>query len=101
MLTNDRVCVSDDGATIVCWHPEQPLRYEDTKPIPVATSKFRDSVLRTEVHEEVERIMGKADLTDEDLIRLTYRPRRCWKRNARHYKRHILHPDPPIDRIGI
>lgn len=93
--------MSDDGTTIVCWHPEQRLRYEDTKPMPVIENKFHDSVLRPEVHAEVESVMKKRDLSDEDLIRLTYTPRAVWARHARRDKRHVLHPNPPIDRIGV
>jgi hypothetical protein len=96
-----RVTVSDDKTTIVCWHPEQPVLYEHTKPMPVIESKYVDSVLRPEIHEEVDMIMRKTDLTQEDLIRLTYRPRLNWRPDERKNTRHVRHPDPPIDRIGL
>ena len=69
--------------------------------MPVASSPFQDSVLRPQVHEEVQSIMRNADLTEEDLIRLTYQPRMTWRRDARRDKRHVRHPNPPIDRIGV
>ena len=44
------------------------FRIHTPKPMPITASEFVDSVLRPEVHEEVDMIMRKTDLTPEDLL---------------------------------
>lgn len=92
--------VSDDGRTIVCWHPENltTIKYEHTKPLPV---RQHDSVIKAEVHDQIEETIFKRDLHEEDLIRLTYRPRPLWRRNVRELKRHLYREGEPLNRIGI
>lgn len=98
-----RITVSDDGETIVCWHPERldHVKYEHTKPLTAPTPE-PDSILKADVLHAVKG-MFKADLTEEDLIRLAYTPRQHWKKLALAHetKKHIRKPKPPLDRIGI
>jgi hypothetical protein len=93
--------VSDDGQTIVCWHPENlsHVKYEFTKPLPKPHEV--DSVIKTEVHDQIKQIIYDKDISEEDLIRLAYRPRPLWRRNTREIKRHLYRKDEPLDRIGI
>ncbi|XP_064633174.1 large ribosomal subunit protein mL42-like [Lineus longissimus] len=57
-LPNLSITVSDDGATIMCWHPEQPTPYEHTKPIIRKESDITegDSVLKVQLlHQDEHR----------------------------------------------
>jgi len=98
-----RISVTDDGKTIVCWHPEQQFPYEHSKPMPKMISNFveTDSVLKMDLREDTDLTLNKKDLTTEELIRLTYMPRNYWSKWDKKQKPKIKHPNPPVDRIGI
>ncbi|KAI1291889.1 39S ribosomal protein L42, mitochondrial [Halotydeus destructor] len=100
-----QISVTDDGKTIVCWHPEKKFPYEHSKPLPVMESKFieEESVLKLKHLEETDDILHKKDYSEEELMQLTYTPRTTWQffNNNRKRKAHIRTPNPPIDRVGL
>uniref|UniRef100_T1KFJ6 Large ribosomal subunit protein mL42 n=1 Tax=Tetranychus urticae TaxID=32264 RepID=T1KFJ6_TETUR len=81
-----RISLTDDGRTIVMYHPEPSFPYEHTKPLPVEEPKLKeeDSVLRVDLREDVDDIMFGRDLTAEELIRLTNQSRRFWREKDCH-----------------
>ncbi|XP_015786173.1 39S ribosomal protein L42, mitochondrial [Tetranychus urticae] len=81
-----QISLTDDGRTIVMYHPEPSFPYEHTKPLPVEEPKLKeeDSVLRVDLREDVDDIMFGRDLTAEELIRLTNQSRRFWREKDCH-----------------
>ena len=98
-----RIAITDDGRTIVCYHPasKHEFPYEYTKPLPKVISadeKFKHSILDPQV---CEKNQPAIPMTEEDLIRLTYRPRSVWKNKFTPVKRNIEPKVGEIDRPGI
>ncbi|XP_064488044.1 large ribosomal subunit protein mL42-like [Ornithodoros turicata] len=98
---NDYTVMTDDGSTIVCWHPEREFPYEHTKPLPVIEPRVRegDSVLKLQVRvDSLKRGYRNERLEIEELCKLTYTTKHRWyPRNEEKYK----DPNPPIDREGL
>lgn len=46
-LDEEAVVLTDDGRVVVCWHPEVPVPYELTKPIP-AEAMPTDATLKVQ-----------------------------------------------------
>lgn len=95
--------VTDDARTIVCYHPasKKSFPYELSKPLPQemsAAEKFKDSALDPNLMQN-NRIRRK--MTDEDLIRLTYRPGHVWKQEWVDRRRPVEEKVGEIDRKGI
>lgn len=98
-----QVTLTDDGRTIVCYHPasKKSFPYELSKPLPEvlsAAERFKDSALDPNLMEN-NRIRRK--LTDEDLIRLTYRPGHVWKTVWKDGRRPVEPKIGEMNRKGI
>jgi large subunit ribosomal protein L42 len=99
-----QISVSNDGKTIVCWHPEQSFPYEHTKPLPKLETKYKteDSVLKIQHREETDKVLHLKDYTVEELMQMTYTTRKNWDYSQDRFKKsHIKNPNPEIDRLGI
>lgn len=76
----ERIAVTDDGSTIVCWHPEKPFPYECSKPIPEETNNEVNSVLKVQNISAIYDVFKPKDeeRTREELMKLTYTSKHVW-----------------------
>lgn len=94
------IVLTDDGSTIVCWHPEQEFPYEHTKPLPKVDPKLNeeDSALKLQVRlDNISRWYRNERLEIEALTKLTYTTKHRWYPKNEKYK----DPNPPVDREGL
>ncbi|XP_027198458.1 mitochondrial ribosomal protein L42 [Dermatophagoides pteronyssinus] len=80
-----RITVTDDGKTIVCWHPEQPFPYEHSLPFVVdqSTQRLNSSALKIEILEKGENIYHKMPINRlemEELRAITFTNKHNWRR---------------------
>ncbi|KAG7154071.1 39S ribosomal protein L42-like [Homarus americanus] len=92
----EAVVVTDDGNTIVCWHPEPQVPYEMTKPLPQTTQES-DSILKVQYNKEMKHLFQKKHpfFINKDLRELTFTTKHRWfpRPEKRFAKR-----NPPRDR---
>ncbi|KAH9516723.1 hypothetical protein DERF_007445 [Dermatophagoides farinae] len=79
-----RITLTDDGKTIVCWHPEQSFPYEHSLPYDDESIRLNtSSALKVETMEKGENIYHKMPvnrLEMEELRAITYTNKHNWKR---------------------
>lgn len=86
----ERVVVTDDGSTIVCWHPEKPFPYECSRPIPEAVNEDTNSVLKVQNLSAVYDVFKpkSEEQTREELMKLTSTNKHIWfPKGKKHYKK--------------
>lgn len=89
----DPIVVTDDGSTIVCWHPEKMYPYEFTKPMPENIP--RHNILKTS-KEEAMKLMSKKPRDKEiaeDCAKLTNTSFHRWLPRSRDKKAKKTPPD--------
>ncbi|XP_037519104.1 39S ribosomal protein L42, mitochondrial [Rhipicephalus sanguineus] len=99
--SKERIVLTDDGSTIVCWHPQEEFPYEHTKPLPHIRPKLDEanSALKLQYRlEEAETIYRNDRLEIEALTKMTYTSKHRWYPNN---KKKYLDPNPPIEREGL
>lgn len=85
----ERIVVTDDGSTIVCWHPEQPFPYECSKPIPETTQET-NSVLKVQSLSDIYDVFKpkSEEHTREELMKITSSTKHIWfPRGKKTYKK--------------
>uniref|UniRef100_A0A1B6K9T3 Large ribosomal subunit protein mL42 n=1 Tax=Graphocephala atropunctata TaxID=36148 RepID=A0A1B6K9T3_9HEMI len=85
-----RVVLSDDGSTVVCWHPEQPFPFEYSKPIPEEANQETNSVLKVQNVSEIYDVFKpkSEEQTREELMRITSTSKHVWfPRGKKTYKK--------------
>lgn len=97
--TNGReeaVVVTDDGSTIVCWHPEPKVPYHMTRPLP-ETAEESDSVLKVQNKKELKQLFRRQHpfFINKELRELTFTTKHPWY--PRPGKR-FTKKQPPRDR---
>lgn len=80
----ERIVVTDDGSTIVCWHPEKPFPYECSKLIPEKRQET-NSVLKVQSLSDVYDVFKpkSAEQTREELMKLTSSTKHIWYPRAK------------------
>ncbi|CAN7988384.1 unnamed protein product, partial [Ixodes hexagonus] len=76
-----KIVLTDDGSTIVCWHPEEEFPYEHTKPLPKIDPVLNegDSALKLQVRlDNIKRHYRNERLEIEALTKLTYTTKHRW-----------------------
>ncbi|KAK7866058.1 hypothetical protein R5R35_013559 [Gryllus longicercus] len=90
--TEDKVVVTDNGSVIVCWHPENTVPYELTRPLPEVQEED-STVLRVAKDVALNRIMKRK--TDEqvrqELMKITHTTKHRWFPKSEKYKREKHH----------
>ncbi|XP_067012206.1 large ribosomal subunit protein mL42 [Anabrus simplex] len=93
--SEEYVVMSDDGSTIVCWHPEPTFPYECSRPLPdVAQEQF--SVLNVPYKSGVSSVMKKKsdEAVRQELMKITHTTKHRWfPRSRDKYFKKI-----PVDR---
>ena len=83
----DPIVVTDDGSTIVCWHPEKMFPYQCTKPMPELLNR-QQTVLKT-TKQEAMKLMSKKrpdkEIVDE-MAQLTHTTFHKWYPRSRDKK---------------
>lgn len=94
------VVLSDDGNTILCWHPEVPFPYEHSKPLPYIEPELReeDSVLKLKYRLDQKHREFPDGPSDKELEKLTFTNKHQWlHKPSKKYRK----PNQPRDRDGI
>ncbi|KAK9502961.1 hypothetical protein O3M35_011637 [Rhynocoris fuscipes] len=83
----DPIVITNDGSTIVCWHPEKEFPYEFTKPLPVITNDKVSSVLKTS-EKDAYKVFKKQspESVREELMKMTYTTKHRWFPRSRDKK---------------
>ncbi|XP_014280332.1 large ribosomal subunit protein mL42 [Halyomorpha halys] len=92
----DSIVVTDDGSTIVCWHPEKMYPYEFTKPMPEYVSQPR--ILKTSKEEAMKLISKKGTDKEiaEECAKLTNTTFHRWLPRSRDKKVRKIPPQRPF-----
>ncbi|XP_071541634.1 large ribosomal subunit protein mL42 [Panulirus ornatus] len=92
----EAVVVTDDGKTVVCWHPEPEIPYELTKPLP-ETAPESDSILKIQYNKGMKNLFQSKHpyFINKELKELTYTTKHRWfpRPDKRFAKK-----NPPRDR---
>ncbi|XP_066990326.1 large ribosomal subunit protein mL42 [Macrobrachium rosenbergii] len=91
----EAVVVTDDGKTIVAWHPEPQIPYEMTVPLPEASKA--DTILKVENAGAVKKLFRNQHpfFVIKELRELTFTTKHPW--NHKPEKR-FAKKNPPRDR---
>jgi len=94
-----KITVTNDGQTVVCWHPTEHFPYEHSRPIPESHEELKEdeSILKIQHRIDGQNIFRGSGPDLEEVQMLTYTPSYVWTKRAR--KRSI--PKPPHPREGI
>ncbi|XP_077540256.1 mitochondrial ribosomal protein L42 [Haemaphysalis longicornis] len=98
--SQQRIVLTDDGSTIVCWHPEEEFPYEHTKPLPNIRPRLDEanSALKLQYRlENIEKHYRNDRLEIEDLVKMTYTTKHRWYPNNK--KKYEL--PRPVEREGL
>lgn len=78
-LSTECVVFSDDGSTIVCWHPEQAFPYECSRPLPEPVSES-NSVLNIEDQANAYAVFRKKsdEVVRQELMKITHTTKHRW-----------------------
>lgn len=85
----ERIVITDDGSTIICWHPPKKFPYEYSRPILKEETKPVHSVLKVENKSEIYTVFKSQDETKtrEELMKLTHTTMHRWfPKSSRHKK---------------
>jgi len=74
----EQITVTDDGSTIVCWHPEPRFPYECSRPLPPAYETI--ATLKIQSLDEVRSafVENKQEFVRQELMSLTYTTKHRW-----------------------
>lgn len=92
--SEDRVVITDDGSTIVCWHPERPFPYECSKPLPESPT-VEHSVLKVQNSSNIYEVFKttKEDQVRQELMNITHTTKHRWFPNNKNFKRRKAYRD--------
>uniref|UniRef100_A0A1B6DVY7 Large ribosomal subunit protein mL42 n=1 Tax=Clastoptera arizonana TaxID=38151 RepID=A0A1B6DVY7_9HEMI len=79
IVSEDRVVITDDGSTIVCWHPEKSFPYECSKPLP-ETPTVEHSVLKVQNSADIYEVFKstKKEEVQAELMKITHTTKHKW-----------------------
>ncbi|XP_014678414.1 PREDICTED: 39S ribosomal protein L42, mitochondrial-like [Priapulus caudatus] len=97
-LNEDRIVLTDDGSTIVCYHPAKEFPYEHTRPLSRNEDELRagESVLNVQHLEEYRRRyeVTRQGPTRTELVSMFNNARHLWfPNNKKKRARRDLGPD--------
>jgi large subunit ribosomal protein L42 len=74
----EQITVTDDGTTIVCWHPEPHFPYECSRPLPEQQQTHHN--LKIQSSDEVCSVFNqkKEEFVRQELTSLTYTTKHRW-----------------------
>ncbi|PSN38916.1 hypothetical protein C0J52_11863 [Blattella germanica] len=77
-LKNERITMTSDGSTIVCWHPEPHFPYECSRPLPDIQETH--SLLKVQNLDEVRSVFKekKEEFVRQELMNITYTTKHRW-----------------------
>lgn len=80
-----KIVCTDDGSTIVAWHPKADFPYECTKPLPEAKIEENSSVLKVKLTPQVMEIFNKKtpEQARQELMNITLTTKHRWFPKAR------------------
>ncbi|XP_063220950.1 large ribosomal subunit protein mL42 [Bacillus rossius redtenbacheri] len=94
----DVVVLTDDGSTVVCWHPERPFPYELSRPLPQEAARGvacpAEALGVQAVREVRELYRARAPETTRDqLMKITHTTKHIWFPKGRAQYRKKIEPD--------
>ncbi|RZF49181.1 hypothetical protein LSTR_LSTR008467 [Laodelphax striatellus] len=87
-VREDRIAITDDGSTIVCWHPKKSFPYEFTKSLPVEVIP-ENTVLKVQNKSDIYEVFKQHDEVQmrEELMRMTHTTKHRWFPNNQRYRK--------------
>ncbi|GAB0096256.1 mitochondrial ribosomal protein L42 [Sergentomyia squamirostris] len=91
------VTVTDDGSTLVAWHPKPDFPYEFSRPLPPPMERDNSSLLKkSALNTAMQAFSTKhPEVAREELMRLTHTTKHRWFPRSRDKK---AKKDTPMDR---
>ncbi|XP_050506677.1 39S ribosomal protein L42, mitochondrial [Diabrotica virgifera virgifera] len=82
---HQKIVVTDQGSTIIAWHPKDDFPYECTRPLPVEPENETATVLKTTVTPELLGIFNKKtpEQARQELMNITHTTKHRWFPRAR------------------
>ncbi|XP_014248259.1 39S ribosomal protein L42, mitochondrial [Cimex lectularius] len=82
----DPIVVTDEGSTIVCWHPEKSFPYECTTPMPLSAPKPLQVLKMAQPMKVFKPALDQVER--EELMKITYTTKHRWfpKKRSRKLK---------------
>lgn len=74
----EKITVTDDGSTIICWHPEPCFPYDCSRPLP--EEQETHSTLQIQSLDEVRSVFKekKPEFVRQELMSLTHTTKHRW-----------------------
>lgn len=84
-LTNSKIVISDNGSTLVCWHPRPTIPYELTKPIVIEKVPESNSILKSTWGPQLKQLFKSKhpDIARQELMALTHTTKHRWYPRSR------------------
>nr|CAH7722506.1 unnamed protein product [Callosobruchus chinensis] len=97
--SQSKIAVTDDGSTIVAWHPKDDFPYECTRPLPEPVVVESTSVLKTNMTPELMSVFNKKtpEQARQELMDITFTTKHRWFPRARDKKA----KKTPMDRENV
>lgn len=75
-----KIVCTDDGSTIVAWHPQADFPYDCTKPLPEEKIEENSSVLKVKLTPQVMEIFNKKtpEQARQELMNITLTTKHRW-----------------------
>ncbi|KAJ4449355.1 hypothetical protein ANN_00753 [Periplaneta americana] len=91
---DEQITVTDDGSTIVFWHPEPHFPYECSRPIPENKQETLGA-MKVQSLDEVRSIFKekKEEFVRQELMNITYTTKHRWFPRSRDKYRREIPPD--------
>lgn len=92
----EAVVITDDGKTIVCWHPEPQVPYELSMPLPEGLPES-DSILKVQDNEAMKKLFRQQHpfFIRKELQELTFTTKHKWFPQS---QKRFAKKNPPRDR---
>lgn len=87
-----KIVCTNDGSTIVAWHPKTDFPYEHTRPLPEEKIEENSSVLKVKLTPQVMEVFNKKtpEQARQELMNITLTTKHRWFPKARLKKQRKL-----------
>ncbi|XP_057662582.1 39S ribosomal protein L42, mitochondrial [Diorhabda carinulata] len=80
VCTQQRIVITDNGSTLIAWHPKEDFPYECTRPLPEEEPCETSTVLKTTLTPELLSIFNKKtpEQARQELMNITFTTKHRW-----------------------
>ncbi|XP_056642535.1 39S ribosomal protein L42, mitochondrial [Diorhabda sublineata] len=78
--TQQKIVTTDNGSTLIAWHPKEDFPYECTRPLPEEKPCETSTVLKTKLTPELLSIFNKKtpEQARQELMNITFTTKHRW-----------------------